>query len=83
MRNKSILWTIAYIKIASPSLSQSNQDLLVFDLTPFLDAYNSLFLEDVRNNIYLTTKTLREYHYQKQKKIRSIILKLLIYRFHS
>lgn len=50
------------------SMSREDQGLLQFDLGPFLRQHKSLFLKDVRNNLYLTTKTLRDYHYQKQKK---------------
>ncbi|MCF6255781.1 MAG: radical SAM protein [Gammaproteobacteria bacterium] len=50
------------------SMSQNNQGMLEFDLTDFLHAHKSLFLNDVRNNLYVTTKTLREYHYKKQNK---------------
>ena len=50
------------------SLSEEDHGLLQFDLAPFLSAHQPLFLKNVRNNLYFTTKTLREYHYQKQKK---------------
>ncbi len=38
-----------------------------FDLMPFLQQHQSLFLPDIRNNLYFTTKCLRDYHYAKQK----------------
>ena len=50
------------------SMSENDNGLLQFDLAPFLHIHQSLFLENVRNNLYLTTKTLRDYHYKKQKK---------------
>ncbi len=48
-------------------LSSKNKDHLYFDLKPFLNSHNSLFIKNIRNNLYFTTKTLREYHYKKQK----------------
>lgn len=42
--------------------------MLQFDLMPLLQLHRHCFLPDVRNNIYVTTKSLREYHYQKQQK---------------
>lgn len=50
------------------SMSKNKQGILQFDLTDFLCAHKSLFLNNVRNNLYVTTKTLREYHYKKQNK---------------
>lgn len=39
-----------------------------FDLAPLLRLNASLFQEDVRNNLFATTKTLRDYHYAKHRK---------------
>ncbi|MGD8590485.1 MAG: hypothetical protein PVG22_16805, partial [Chromatiales bacterium] len=50
------------------TLAEAESDELVFDLTPFLRQHQGLFADGVRNNLYVTTKTLREYHYSKQKK---------------
>lgn len=52
---------------AFQALSKNNGDYLVFDLAPILKMHQSLFLHDVRNNLFVTTKKMREYHYQKQK----------------
>ncbi|WP_019617030.1 radical SAM/SPASM domain-containing protein [Psychromonas ossibalaenae] len=49
-------------------LSENKDGWYLFDLRPFLQQHQALFLPDVRNNLYFTTKTLREYHYSKQKK---------------
>ena len=38
-----------------------------YDLTPFLNMHKGLFQHGVRNNLLVTTKALREYHYAKQK----------------
>ncbi|MBF0264234.1 MAG: radical SAM protein [Gammaproteobacteria bacterium] len=50
------------------ALSSSTKGNLQFDLSSFVKLHQSLFINGVRNNLYFTTKTLREYHYQKQKK---------------
>ena len=50
------------------SQSQLEGDYYCFDFAPFFRQHQSLFLDDVRNNLFVTTKSLREYHYQKQKK---------------
>lgn len=62
-------------------MSENEPGILRFDLTPFLMAHKGRFLENVRNNLYFTTRALREYHYQKQKKMPSTIYRQLIYRF--
>ncbi|WP_051302943.1 radical SAM/SPASM domain-containing protein [Psychromonas aquimarina] len=49
-------------------LSENKDGWYLFDLRPFFLQHQALFLPDVRNNLYFTTKTLREYHYSKQKK---------------
>ena len=41
---------------------------LHFNLAPLLHQHQGLFMENVRNNLYVTTKALREYHYRKQQK---------------
>ncbi len=38
------------------------------DITPLLHLHRHLFLDDVRNNLFVTTKTMREYHYEKHRK---------------
>ena len=49
-------------------LSSSDGEYEKFDLTPFFEQHKSLFINGVRNNIFITTKELRDYHYLKQKK---------------
>lgn len=49
------------------AVSQEEGDYLVFDLSAFFAQHQALFLKDVRNNLYVTTRRLREYHYQKQQ----------------
>ncbi len=39
-----------------------------FDLMPFFRTHQDCFIDGVRNNLYITSKSLREYHYLKQKK---------------
>ena len=41
---------------------------LRFDLSPLLRLHRGLFQADVKNNLFVTTKTMREYHYRKQQK---------------
>jgi uncharacterized protein len=53
---------------ALEALAKAESHERVFDLTAFLQQHQSLFAAGVRNNLYVTTKTLREYHYSKQKK---------------
>lgn len=48
--------------------SDAHQDYYRLDLSPWLQFHQSYFLPGVRNNLYLTSKTLREYHYAKQRK---------------
>ena len=43
-------------------------EYLLYDLSPLFNLHKSMFINGVRNNLYFTTKTLREYHYSKQKK---------------
>lgn len=53
---------------ALESSSSVNEDYYEYDITNILKAHSHLFLEGVRNNLFVTTKKLREYHYEKQKK---------------
>ncbi|MDH5676848.1 MAG: SPASM domain-containing protein [Myxococcales bacterium] len=39
-----------------------------FDLAPLLRQHRRLFVEGVRNLLYVTTRSLRDYHYKKQQK---------------
>lgn len=39
-----------------------------YDLTPFVRQQAAFYRAGVRNNLFITTKTLREYHYNKQRK---------------
>ena len=45
-----------------------DKHFLVFDLTAFFQLHKNHFMSGIRNNLYITTKVLREYHYAKQKK---------------
>jgi len=48
--------------------SQISDGYYHFNLTPFFKQQCDLFLPKVRNNLYITSKALRDYHYEKQKK---------------
>jgi len=53
------------------SLLQSSKmvnGFLTLDLGAILEFHSHLFIEDVRNNLFVTTKTMREYHYAKHRK---------------
>ena len=62
------LYRGAFSELADYSSSEISEEWFEFDLKPFLTLHQSLFLENVRNNLYITTKVLRDYHYQKQRK---------------
>ncbi|GLX78288.1 hypothetical protein tinsulaeT_16280 [Thalassotalea insulae] len=53
---------------ALESCSSIVGDYYHYDITNILKMHSDLFLEGVRNNLFVTTKKLREYHYEKQKK---------------
>jgi len=38
------------------------------NITDFFKQQSDLFLPQIRNNLYITSKALREYHYEKQRK---------------
>lgn len=48
--------------------SYKGEEWLVLDLSPWLNIWSSQFIEDVSNNLFVTTTALREYHYKKQQK---------------
>ncbi len=48
--------------------SELKQGYYHYDFMPFLLQHRDLFINKVRNNLYFSSKTLREYHYAKQKK---------------
>ncbi len=50
------------------SFSKENEDYYSFNLNNIFKIHKKLFLNDVRNNLFITTKTMREYHYSKHKK---------------
>ncbi|TQV81079.1 radical SAM protein [Aliikangiella coralliicola] len=50
------------------SQSEKVEDFYHFDLRPFFSQHRGLFLDGVRNNLFVTTRKMREYHYEKQKK---------------
>lgn len=39
-----------------------------YDLSPLFTLNASLFIDGVKNNLFVTTKTMREYHYEKHRK---------------
>lgn len=58
-----------------------------FDLMPWLSLHRGLFLDGVSNNLFVTTRSLREYHYRKQEKnafyhVQAINLPLAHQEFH-
>jgi uncharacterized protein len=58
----------SFAKVENSEKTMVASKVLYFDLGPFLRLHQDLFLQDIRNNLYVTTKTLREYHYSKQRK---------------
>jgi uncharacterized protein len=58
----------SFAKVENSDKTMVASKVLYFDLGPFLRLHQDLFLQDIRNNLYVTTKTLREYHYSKQRK---------------
>jgi len=47
---------------------QKNDDIYWIDLSSLIKQHDRLYLPQVSNNVFFTTKALREYHYNKQKK---------------
>ncbi len=41
---------------------------LLFDISQLLISHSQFYLDGVRNNLFVTTKALREHHYAKQRK---------------
>ena len=55
----------------SPSLitqASEQQGYYRYDISPILRLHSPLFLAKVKNNLFISTKALREYHYTKQRK---------------
>jgi uncharacterized protein len=50
------------------SNSHKGDDWLTLDLAPWLKIWSNQFIDDIPNNLFITTTTLREYHYKKQQK---------------
>ncbi|WP_081310571.1 radical SAM protein [Pseudoalteromonas luteoviolacea] len=48
--------------------SEVKGDYYHLDITKIIKIHSDLFLSGVRNNFFVTTKKLREYHYEKQRK---------------
>ncbi|MBT4838251.1 MAG: radical SAM protein [Methylococcales bacterium] len=40
----------------------------IIDISAIIKLHGQLYLPDIRNNLFFTTRNLREYHYQKQRK---------------
>lgn len=43
-------------------------DWLTLNLSPWLGLWSSQFIDEISNNLFITTTSLREYHYKKQRK---------------
>jgi uncharacterized protein len=50
------------------SKSSKGDEWLQLNLSPWLNIWSEQFIDDVSNNLFITTTTLREYHYKKQQK---------------
>lgn len=48
--------------------SRKGDDWLMLDLMPWLKLWSNTFIDDIANNLFVTTTSLREYHYKKQQK---------------
>ncbi|CAH9067391.1 hypothetical protein PSECIP111854_04094 [Pseudoalteromonas sp. CIP111854] len=48
--------------------SEYEDGYFIYDITAILKLHSDLFIDNIRNNLFITTKKLREYHYDKQKK---------------
>ncbi len=50
------------------AMSSASGEYWEYDLMPLLRLQSALYLPDIRNNLLVTSKSIREYHYAKQKK---------------
>jgi uncharacterized protein len=48
--------------------SELINDYYKLDISAIIKSHANLYLQGVRNNLFFTTKSLREYHYEKQRK---------------
>ena len=48
--------------------SVKEEEYYVFELTKILKIHSKFFRKNIRNNLFITTKAMREYHYKKHKK---------------
>ncbi len=54
--------------VVTSTLQDDDDRYYRLDITSVFQLHRAFFLSSVRNNLFVTTKTLREYHYAKQKK---------------
>jgi len=50
------------------NMSTIVDDYYLYNITGIFNLHRELFIKGIRNNLFITTKKLREYHYEKQKK---------------
>jgi len=62
------LFDYSIYKSACLANSKAIGDYYRFDLTPIFRLHKHLFIDGVKNNLFFTTKTMREYHYTKHRK---------------
>lgn len=48
--------------------SEKGDEWLKLNLSPWLNVWSNQFIDNVKNNLFITTTTLREYHYKKHQK---------------
>jgi uncharacterized protein len=62
------LFDYSLYKNAFISQAELKAGYYVLDISMLLKQHASLYLPNIRNNLFVTTKSLREYHYEKHKK---------------
>jgi uncharacterized protein len=67
--------------------SELGPDWVAADITGLLEGHQHLFQHSVRNNLFVTTSCMRDYHYQKQKEnafyhIQAMNLPFQNFEFH-
>lgn len=62
------LWDYSIYRNAFVSASEKVGSYYRYDIAPLLIRDSYLFLDSIKNNIFFTTKAMREYHYKKQQK---------------
>lgn len=46
--------------------SEEQGDYFIFDITSYIDVHKGLYMDDVFNTMFITTKEARKYHYEMQ-----------------